>query len=104
MDEVLKMDCPKNVTQLRSFLGAVTYYRNMWPHRSHILAPLTKLTGKSIFEWDDKCQRAFDTMKATISVETLLAYPNHNLPFQVYTDSSDYQMGAAIIRNGRPIA
>jgi hypothetical protein len=46
IDAILRMDAPKNVKQTRSFLGAVTYYRDTWPKRSHILAPLTELTGK----------------------------------------------------------
>ena len=46
IDAVLQLDRPRDVKQLRSFLGAVTYYRNMWPRRSHLLTPLTKLTGK----------------------------------------------------------
>jgi hypothetical protein len=46
---ILNMEAPMNVSQVRSFLGAVLYYRFMWPHRSHILTPLTNLTGKKRF-------------------------------------------------------
>ena len=37
---------PTNKKQLRSFIGVISYYRDMWKHRSDILAPLTKMTSK----------------------------------------------------------
>ena len=37
---------PTNKKQLRSFIGAINYYRDMWKHRSDILTPLTKMTSK----------------------------------------------------------
>jgi hypothetical protein len=39
-----------------------------------------------------------------IASDTLLAYPDHNQPFAIDTDVSDYQMGAVIRQNGRPVA
>ena len=35
-----------NKKQLRSFIGVINYYRDMWKHRSEILTPLTKMTSK----------------------------------------------------------
>ena len=42
------MATPRNRKELRSFLGLVNYYRDMTVRRSHIIAPLTKLTSKKV--------------------------------------------------------
>ena len=46
---ILAWDKPKTQKVVRSFIGAVNIYCNVWPHRSEILAPLTELTGNKPF-------------------------------------------------------
>lgn len=100
---ILQLKEPTNLRELRSFIGAVNYYRDMWPRRAHILAPLTQLTG-STFVWEKQHQEAFNNMKALIAHEAMLAYPDHNLPFHIFTDASDFQLGSVILQNDRPVA
>ena len=102
---------------VRRILGVIQYYRDMWPRRSHTLAPLTSLIStKDVTStvdknnklrkivWSDSCQKAFDDMKRLVSKEVLLAYPRFDQPFEVYTDASSYQLGAVIVQNNRPLA
>ncbi len=49
-------------------------------------------------------QQSFNKMCLLMAADALAAYPNHNKRFDVYTDASDFQLGACIIQEGRPVA
>jgi hypothetical protein len=83
----------------------VNFYRDMWIRRSEVLTPLTALTSKNAkWQWTDKEQNAFDTIKRIMSRNTQLFYPDFNKPFEIHTDASKYQMGAVLHQEGKPIA
>ena len=96
---------PKTKKQLRSFIGVINYYRDMWKHRSGILTPLSSMTSKQAkWDWTPECQKAFDEIKKVVSRETLLSYPDFNKPFEIHTDASKLQLGAVISQEGKPVA
>ena len=115
---VLAINTPKSVKDLRSFLGMVQYYRDLWARRSEMLAPLTSLVGecghtkvtrakktkKQAWHWDEIHQNAFDNVKATIARDVVLAYPDYSKEFEIYTDASSKQLGAVITQGNKPIA
>ena len=61
IEAVVNWKSPQNVTEVRSFLGLVGYYRRFVRCFSVIASSLTKLVRKGIkFEWTDKCQNSFE--------------------------------------------
>jgi len=83
----------------------VNFYRDMWPKRSEILAPLTALTSSSVkWRWTEVEDNSFCEMKKVMARETLLAFPNFNQQFIIHTDASKTQLGSVISQYGRPNA
>ena len=91
---------PKNVKQLKSFLGLAGFYRKFIKDFSKIAGPLYDLFKKDKkFVWDDKCQQAFDTLKHALVNAPLLGYPRYGQPFILYTDASAYSVGYVLAQN-----
>ena len=111
VEAIKNLQAPKTVKQVRSFLGMVNYYKDMWKHRSHLLAPLTDLTAnadgkpskkRGPIEWEKVHQEAFDKIKQAITNDVMLSFPDFNKPFEIHTDASDFQL--VIMQEWKPIA
>ena len=106
VEALRRMKPPTNRRELKMFLGMINFYRDMWPRRSHILAPLNKLAGiksNKQWVWEEIHQTSFLEAKEMLSKEALLAFPDFNKPFHVYTDASDRQLGATVVQDGKPL-
>ena len=104
---IVNLQRPSTKKEVRHFVGMVQYYRDLWPKRSEILLPLTDLTKgakQGPIVWTPQAENAFIEMKRIIARETILAYPDFNKKFSIYTDASDFQLGAVIMQEGKPLA
>jgi hypothetical protein len=86
---------PKNVRDVRAFLGLASFYRRLVPNFSAIAKPLTELTRKDRqFVWGLCQQKAFEEMKDRLCTTPVLANPNFDLPFILTTDASKVSVAA----------
>ncbi|GJR46591.1 putative reverse transcriptase domain-containing protein [Tanacetum coccineum] len=96
---------PKTAMEIRQFLGLAGYYRRFIEGFSKIAKPMTKLTQKKVtFEWGDKQEAAFQTLKNKLCSAPILALPQGAENFIVYCNASHKGLGAVLMQNEKVIA
>ncbi|XP_057746834.1 uncharacterized mitochondrial protein AtMg00860-like [Arachis stenosperma] len=85
---VVQWKQPMTVTEVRSFLGLAGYYWRFVKGFSQIALPLTHLTRKEVpFEWAEKCEKSFETLKEKLMTAPVLVLPDPREPFEMYYDA-----------------
>ena len=97
---------PTTVTEVRSFVGFVSYYRRFIPNFSKIAKPFNKLlqnlegtpSQKKKFKvhWGPDQQEAFETLQRLCTESPILAYAGFKAPFILHTYASGDGFGAVL--------
>jgi hypothetical protein len=81
---------PRNIKELRSFLGFAGYYRKFVKNFGVISRPLMNLVKKNaIYLWTQDHDSAFAALKQALISAPVLALPNFDQPFITETDACD---------------
>lgn len=94
---VTDFPAPRNIKQIRRFLGMASWYRRFIPDFATIAQPLSLLTKKKQpWVWDTAQHNAFDTLKTKLTTAPTLLCPDFSLPFTLQTDASSVGLGAVL--------
>ena len=96
---ICNMDYPKSVSEIRSFLGMVGYHRQHIPNYAEIAFPLTQLTKKNAqYQWGAPEGEAWERLKTELVSDRVMAHPQLDKPYKLYTDASAYAIGAILVQ------
>ena len=68
---------PRDVKELRLFIGLASYYRRFLKNFSQIASSLNRLLEKKVaYVWDKECEKAFTKLKYSLSNDIVLCFPD----------------------------
>jgi len=101
VDGVLSWPEPKNVKDIRKFLGLANYYRRFIKDFARVARPMNVLTRKDVkWQWGEEQQKAFDELKRIFTTKPVLAAPDLDKEFRVEADASNYATGGVLSIKG----
>jgi hypothetical protein len=100
--EVVKgWETPKNVTEVRSFMGLAGYYRRFIAGFLRISHPITSLQRKGVkFQWTEECEKSFQQLKQLLTSAPILKIADPDEEFMVCTDACKEGLGGVLSQNG----
>lgn len=86
---------PKNVRQVRQFLGLCAFYRKFQASFGETVKCLCSLTSPKVpFEWTEECEAAFLKLRSALTSDSILALPDFTKEFVLTTDASQTGLAA----------
>ena len=105
IEVIIEWKPPRNVTEVRSFLGLIGYYRRFVKRFSMIVALMTRLLQKNVrFELSEKCQASFLKLKALLIKAPVLTQPTYGKEYVIFSDASLSGLGCVLMQEGKVVA
>ena len=96
---------PKNVSNIKSFMGITRYYRKFIEGFSKISYPITSLQKKGKkFEWTKKCEESFNKLKHLLTTSPILKNVDPLKDLVVCTDACNQGLGGVLLQDNYGVA
>jgi hypothetical protein len=101
VQEVLDWKAPISVHEVQGFLGLAGYYRCFILDFSKIAKPMTRLLQKDEkFVWTPECEATFHTLQTLLTSAPVLAQPDIEKPFDVFSNASGTGLVCVLMLEG----
>ncbi|GFW44986.1 retrovirus-related Pol polyprotein from transposon 17.6 [Trichonephila clavipes] len=90
---------PKNIHDIRSFLGLCSYFRRFIKGFCYLAEPLQSLLKSGVeFHWGPEEVEAFNSLKKALTSDPVLGMYDERASTEIHTDASGYGIGAVLVQ------
>ena len=100
-----RMPMPTDVTQFRSLLGGLSYYRKFLPNMAHRIRPITALLKRGVaFGFTSTVEDTVRALLAELAAPPILVFPDWDAvidtsrPFRLHCDASTAGLGVTLVQ------
>lgn len=104
VEKIANWPIPRNVTDLRKFLGMTGYYRRFIKGYGVVCRPLHDMLKKEGFQWGEPQTIAFENLKRHMCTSPVLSLPDFSTEFVIEADACGNGIGAVLMQSGKPLA
>lgn len=102
IEAISKIQRPTSIRQLRGVIGLFSFFRKFIPQFSEICHPLTEaiknFNKTKQLQWTQECENSLHKFKIILTTPPLLRHFNEDLECRLYTDSSNFAIGSALLQ------
>jgi len=96
---IINWPSPKNLKQVRGFLGVCGWYRRFIHNFADLTCPITDVLSKKVkFCWPAEAQVPMDKLKSILTSAPVLTNPNFDKKCYLHCDASDFGIGAVLVQ------
>ena len=104
IETIMNWPTPRNVTDVRSFMGLAGYYRRFIEGFSKVAHAITFLQKKGMkFEWTSRCEESFQQLKNLLTSALVLKFVDPDKYFVVCINACRQGIGGVLMQENHVI-
>ena len=102
VNAILKIECPRNKTEVQSFLGKINFLKRFLHNSAEILREITNMLKKNNeVKWNMKARASFDLIKKALTEAPVLISPDYTKDFLIFSFASEHTIAAVLIQKNK---
>jgi hypothetical protein len=99
IESIQKVEHPRNLKELQSFIGKINFLRIFIPNLAELLMNITNMLKKDAkIKWNTEAKQSFEQVKHALTQAPVLIIPDYSKDFYIFSFASEHTIVAILLQ------